>query len=843
MADGITLQELDSSLREQLQNTIDQVNKNLSPIPLTLNQGTNVYNVDQDSIYTDYNMKGRTLVNLLGNDGNFESTTGGFTSGGVGATLSRDSSVYKIGSWSLGLVSIAAGDSFAAKILTIDKSKNYLICGYIRNGTSANGSYMYLRNIGGTDRFSTTVTSNVWTFVYMTVSVSDFTNSTSNDLRLWMKTTSSGQTANYDGIAIHEITSTELTAISDMSSAQVEAKYPYVDNMKSIANPYVIAKGKNLLPPFSKWVLHANAVITDVYKLTLNATANDRTNSVEVSCAPNTTYTFTTTEVGNKLISPKNVNGEWTSVQGSWINTQSYQFTTPPDAYTMVVSFSNRLQGTGTFTFTNPMLNVGSVPLPFEPQNETYKFFHSTQDEDIFCLRSNVDGTIYDELINNGTQVFRRFKEYELDGSFTYAFFTDKVGHKAVKIIGQLPKAYAWHSMNVVKHNGLILRVLGTTESGGDVTGFDGINQIDLMITISDVDSGWGETYVPTPEEIKAYFNGWVMNDGANPYNGTGTKTWNKRYCGVGTPINSNMGQILVGGVTTLPTEPNDQGWTPYRVQYQLASPITVTVHSEGDIMLHKGDNQITVGTGVIVREEANPFLASGFYRVNNKPHTTSYLKYPSNDIWQVYNDSEVDARWTYEKNNNTDGNGGARATVSQISFNTESIYSVTYLPLDMYKIGIAPMSVDGSYQGNLGAVVGKLIEESVDQRRDIDVNLTYLNTSKAGKKQENWITPALLNGWIVNPPLNVSYYKDEFGIVRFRGGIKSGTTTNGTTVIIMPKGYRPKQKSAFTVSTFTGSGTERTQLISIFETGAMVIDLSASLTNIILEGISYRAE
>jgi hypothetical protein len=52
-------------------------------------------------------------------------------------------------------------------------------------------------------------------------------------------------------------------------------------------------------------------------------------------------------------------------------------------------------------------------------------------------------------------------------------------------------------------------------------------------------------------------------------------------------------------------------------------------------------------------------------------------------------------------------------------------------------------------------------------------------------------ITPTLLNGWVVfgQTPM---YIKDEFNFVHITGRAQSGTITNGTTLFILPIGYRP---------------------------------------------------
>ena len=57
-----------------------------------------------------------------------------------------------------------------------------------------------------------------------------------------------------------------------------------------------------------------------------------------------------------------------------------------------------------------------------------------------------------------------------------------------------------------------------------------------------------------------------------------------------------------------------------------------------------------------------------------------------------------------------------------------------------------------------------------------------------------SWTDATLVNSWVNYgaPYANASYRKDALGWVHIRGVIKSGTTTNPTTLFTLPAGYRP---------------------------------------------------
>ena len=80
-----------------------------------------------------------------------------------------------------------------------------------------------------------------------------------------------------------------------------------------------------------------------------------------------------------------------------------------------------------------------------------------------------------------------------------------------------------------------------------------------ICITAAPADTGWGVT--PTAAETKAYFLGWMMcnADGTAPYL-SGTKNWKHITDGAGL-------------TATLPTA-TYAGYTPYRLLYQLATPV-----------------------------------------------------------------------------------------------------------------------------------------------------------------------------------------------------------------------------------------------------------------------------
>lgn len=101
------------------------------------------------------------------------------------------------------------------------------------------------------------------------------------------------------------------------------------------------------------------------YELTLEAVGNSHHSDIDIPCLPNTTYTLSCTD--NGYIALYNFDSSGTNLGGTAITTNSTTtLTTGATAATIKVRLTNHTAGAGTFTFTNPQLERGSVRTPFE---------------------------------------------------------------------------------------------------------------------------------------------------------------------------------------------------------------------------------------------------------------------------------------------------------------------------------------------------------------------------------------------------------------------------------------------------------------------------------------------
>lgn len=795
--------------------------------PFVLNNGIGVYTADRDGPLNILSIKGRTLVNLLGRDGNFEvdSNADGIADGWTfpnAGLASLDTTNVKYGTKSQKIAAILADASNARYIqknnASVESGKYYIfLVDAVTDGSGIAGV-----NVSG----NTATISNVST-VASTVSKTHYakcnpTVSGTIYLRLY-NTVVVGSTASvwYDGARLHEISASDYAKIDvdpEWTGSKLADKFPYVDDMKHVNGVHVTNRGENLFPPFndSLWknLFTTGTIETlDSYALKFNKTAGGQS-----------TYQITLPVVGGQSYS-LNVSADVSNIGGvvtfgSYVNITAYDekntnlgvywaspygsangvfdmkstFTLPASATSVTIVIDTEASTSGTFVFTKLMLNPGATLRPFKPQQPSYMYLPDVQ------LRSNVDGSVADILSTAGDgepRITRRFREMLLDGSLAWTFGADYSGfkHVVVPISGSL-----YNNEIVTKYDGKNATVMS---EGASFTGADQVNlssDLNLYLSIADADSGWGETYSPTVDEIKAYFMGWWMYntvDSAN-YNGTGTKAWKKRTNGT-------------SGQTTLPTE-SYVGYTPYRLMYQLALSITDTSKHEGKVMVHAGSNQIEVGTGIVVRE--------GIIPSTNTSYSSSYINHPTfpetlaskrvKNILSVYINNVKDYRWTLP--NNT-------ALMPLIHLDKSSAYSITYLGLDPHTIGIVPLSISGEYPITSLATDIELARGLFEAKTELDV----LRNTKAQKQQPQWITPTLLNGWVSynTSSLLIGYYKDDMGFVRIRGIAKSGTMAAGTVLFTLPVGYRPEIHCNFATLCSNDAGTFGSVQLSVdYSTG-----------------------
>lgn len=714
---------------------------------VTLKPGLNVITSPTASRLRNLTIQGRTLVNLLGRDGNFGQLASGYwtsfagtaTTDGTTATLIGDGSATnpQLNLWRIqSLTPPALGDRFFIRVKASSSSTLASLRVYLWSAVTS-----LVDNIGRVDSPVAGVEYDVYAVVTVTQPIIDNWANFRFVVAGYFPTAaaSSGVALKFRQAAMYKLPAADYA----LTPSELNTKYPYVDDIKHVNAVYVRNSGKNLLPPLAEWIMDSGATILSPYSFTQTYIAGTAAQSgIRINVKEGQSYKISLNNPNGVRIS-----GFWEDSAGTnlgyfsqFTGNLSGVLTAPPSAVRLKVAIDNNNLA-GTVTVADLMLHLGSNALPFEPQKPSYMYLPDVQ------LRSNTDGSVADRLYMDGEgkpRAVRRFKEVTLDGALSWTFLQDYTGYKAVFALGLATDVAYGAYFRSVKYDGKVLGFPYTSIADG--IGVDGSNGA-TIISIADTDSGWGESYTPTADEVKAYFNGWVMsNNFSGAYNGTGTKAWEKRYCGQGVKRDNNGNPVVNGsGVLTVPTTVNDMGWTPYRLFYQLAAPTDEPVNYEGDLMLHDGTNQVEVGAGIIVREVMKPEYSSGSVAwFGNVGAPGKFRQRVLSPVLRTYKNGGVDATWKHV------AIGASFVTiygyygVSTTVYDSSATYSVTYLALDVHTIGHATTSFTAEYSPNATTEVNHLVdavksargELSVQrntlavQQKDMDVHKTTTNTA-----------------------------------------------------------------------------------------------------------------
>ncbi|MED0672463.1 hypothetical protein P4S95_20040 [Aneurinibacillus aneurinilyticus] len=782
-----------------------------APIPATLKPGIQTITADRTTPFNVSSIKGRTLVNLLGRDGNCEDAS---KWNGWQASLALDSA-KAIGSNAIKVTSTAANAYFNIykdkAVLSLKAGKHYVVLAEARNGTVTGQLGISFNPSVSSKQLLKTSDSTTFKTV-----CSKLAPTVDNQVNIEVGTTATaiGQYFYVDAIRLYEITAAEYAALDTMTPEQIVTKYPYVDDVKPVRNPYAIRYGKNLLPPFTEWNLLYHSEVIDTYtvkvKLDGNTTGDPH---IFVNVIPGQTYTLsvasiTKTNTNDKpRISYNFVNADGTLRAPEYgVDNKPIQITVPNDV-AKVKFYLNNNGLISTNIFEKPMLNIGSTALPFEPQNNDYVFYDVS-------LHSNVDGTVRDELFYRDGQPrkLEQFRDVVLDGSFisklTLISVASPSGYKSIRWNANgLINAASKTGLNMcTKYDGTILKPWQSNEVPDEIWVND--SSTEFYLTVPNKDSGWGENYTPSLADIQAYFNGWKMYDNvthANPYPGTGTRAWvklskmvNGKFVGIGDGVDAT---------NTLPTSLADGGYTPYRLIYQLAQPVEVPVTSEGKITLHEGTNVLEVDTGVVIREAVTkiPKTSDNYYTINSIESTlefTNPLSYRLSKFIDVYKGINTDKKWSLT--NKYFPYGNYRAAIPEHKYDPNASYSVTYLALDRYAFTAPLIDVQGEYAKTVAGILALEAKNAADVETRVSVVENFMG-SLANKINTRKYNVRISNSglWEYNDGTGWKGMSAIKSVQRGQASIKGGESINVTINTV----NRQKSVLILTGQSTTGGG------------------------------------
>ncbi|UHA72305.1 hypothetical protein [Paenibacillus sp. 481] len=803
--------------------------------PLTLQPGVQIVDAPQDGLFRLGEIKGRTLINLLGSNANQADTW---------------NTPRAICSLKEGLIQVAPNkvdyDVFAenSTIIKAKHGERYLLVANVRSENFK----LYLRAINfdkdgnsTAEKIGTPVFSKALKPTFLTFETAPNTEAIAVRIQILnIQDQGTGipstATINFKDYRVFKISEAEHNVIKTMTPEQVAERYPYVDSLTNVVNPYAIVTGANLLPPFYEWEFSEpalnNSRIIEPYHLNLNPKTQNEYSRVKVNVLPNTNYTFSAEHNGMLAVDDgvKTLIVGYTSSKTVTFNTGKY--------HNVFLYVSNGTGGMNTCSFKNPMLHIGDVSKSFQPQQRS---MWASESE----LAANpIDGSEADVLFVGGdglTYMVEKWRKRTLEAA-EWLFVGSKTGYKSVGVSGYAPDATVSgyeESVVATKYNGHLL-FRGTVidlDARADVAY---IHSGGLRISVANADSGWGDAYTPSPDEIKAYFMGWTMYNGEagsgpdvptanNFYNGTGSKWWVRRVDGVSRDWRD---------ATSITPTALATNWSPYHLQYLKSKPTVEPVKNyETGATLTQGANVVEVGSGIVLREKANPeyYTTDRNWYINNF-FVGGKTRFRALEILSVYKSYLKDVKWILGDKNGSIW--GAQAVIINANFDPTADYHVTYTILEP----TLSAPIFGSVAENLRGTVTDVVQKIGDMERRLGVT----ETQKVEKGLPEWISATPVNGWV---PYNLahyrtsSYYKDSMGTVRLSGMLSSGSMVAGVGLFTLPVGYRPKYHHIFNVACSDGGATIVSAALSVASDG--VVSLTRVPVNgfLSLAGVDFRAE
>lgn len=778
---------------------------------ITLKPGVQIVESDQDTPFNFGSVQGRTLVNLLGRKGGCESLSD-VQYPANSSTIELDASNKTSGMSSIKVTSIS-NQAYGVFIDTpIDNTKHYIAMADIKNGTSVSATLRASKTDYTVINNSVLSASKSFQTLYTALKPTDLTGIQTLRLYARFKEGAAGEVGNVDSLRLYEISQTEYEAIAMMSPEQVAAKYPYVGSMTNVTNPYAMATGDNLLPPFYEWNANGYAAgrlsIFSPYESVIVASGVSGQYE-QISCSlpvsENTNFRIERGGTANRINirfydSSDVLIGNVTNESG---DSNSVTFTTPNSTAKITVLLYST--NAGTHTIKNPMLTTGTEPKPFKPQSR------SMWAAECQLAANPLDGSNADVLYvgDDGLPyMMEKWKKVTLDDKCAYGYsVSPPTGIKVVRV-DRVDSGLYDPDTTATTFRGELLTYSKTPTSTWTAPNLIRVHptnasstETNAYLSVSNTDSGWGDAYQPTADEIKAYFLGWKMytRGGLDP-NATGTYDRTDGLYKGWVPLDSFDGTSYygyftgVGAPAEMPTTGNtasnyskNRHWQPYRLQYLKATPTVESIRNyEQGLTLCAGSNVVEVGSGIVIREKSVPSKDhSGNWNLGNPVANSSSegFIHKAHKVLSVYQNSSFDSRWELVYTNEY----GALAQLKPpYVLDQTAVYHITYTMLDP----TLSARINGNVATNLRGTVSDLVQRSGDVERRLSV---VENQNAEKDNTVVWITPALLNGWTLssNGVFPARYCKDGVGIVHVNGIVTGGATE--TVVFRLPAGYRPK--------------------------------------------------
>ena len=288
---------------------------------------------------------------------------------------------------------------------------------------------------------------------------------------------------------------------------------------------------------------------------------------------------------------------------------------------------------------------------------------------------------------------------------------------------------------------------------------------------------------------------------------------------------------------------------------YQPVQIDTINTRVNADLFAKEGDAN---GRGMVVQITENGIIkdtagitlrlqwshmsvgTSGFteFEVVDATKGLYKLQYPTSMLHR----GTVEAFIRITDNGRLSGTRNLLITVERMVGSDETIEAsddfsalqTALIQLDAWNVTIGG-KVD-TWEADMEATKQLYIDTLNDAETAYPQELVALQDLKANKVQEAWFTPTLINGWVAfgGAEDGPAYYKDNFGNVKLRGVVKSGTLSVST--FMLPIGYRPAKNKYFAVISNNVPG-----FVLIDPDGGVIPLAGTSNVFVALDSISFK--
>lgn len=512
----------DNTLLSDLMNEISS--GNTATPAITYGMNSKITNTAKNTVAPKFTIQGKTVINLLGKDGNCEDTTKWYSNSAT-LTLDTTNKVFGVNGIKSVLTSTTGGVYNFMSKYNIDVTKYYLISAYVKNGNATSINVCKDATGGGAVIYSTS-SSDTTKFVRIGLVCKPADLNTGNAICVYATGTSS-QYFYIDGIMINEITASEYA----LGATALLANYPCVDSYSCLQNPYMEVRHDNLVRNGNgeegvSWWNQQGTSIPSIENGYFKFTDDDLNINEGI-------YQFIpvksgSTYSGRAVIKAGTCNAKFTILEvddyGNQLQATRKDFitsNTTDTLATLTITVSSNISkigvfilcdgGTGTAYFKEVSLIEGTTaPASYFPcrLERTVLETKLTSDDSITYNNGEVIGTI-------------NWKHRTLYGKdYDWAFDYDYTGFKRIAITSYPTNGDGiWQNTIGMKYDGKILPNNNSMSSSSDLFLRNPTNGI-TYITVSDTDTGWSESINPNNDCVKVFMNGWksiVTNSGTSP--------------------------------------------------------------------------------------------------------------------------------------------------------------------------------------------------------------------------------------------------------------------------------------------------------------------------------------